>query len=86
MNLSEIVSLGQDAKAFQESDIYQRAYKAVYLNVLQAMVDSVDDETVLKLKTHLTSLEAIDRQIFNLVEDGVVAEDEIKRAESERDT
>ena len=86
MNLSEIVSLGQDAKAFQESDIYQRAYKAVYLNVLQAMVDSVDDETVLKLKTHLTILEAIDSQIFNLVEDGVVAEDEIKRAESERDT
>ena len=78
MNIYEIAAMGREAEAFRESDTYQRAYERVYLNILQGIVDAQDDETVLKLKAHITSLEAIDHQISNIIDDGEVAKAEIE--------
>lgn len=75
--LEQQIAKGLRTEAFVNSNEYTEAVQAVYQNLLQQLTVTQDMEQVLELKRYIDSLQGIDSQLRNFIEDGYIAQKEI---------
>lgn len=85
LDLERVVAAGMRATAFREADEYKNAVAAVGINLIGGLLNTTDEPARLAILRHLDALQAIDAQIRNVIEDGVVAEHELERMKNERE-
>ena len=82
-DLQRTVAQAHRTQAFRESEEYQRAFAAVMENLFNGLLAEQDEQKRLAMLRYLDSLQAIDGQLMNAIEDGLMAEAELKRIEHE---
>lgn len=79
LDLERIVAAGVRANAFRDSAEYRNAVQAVGVNLVGGLMNTTDEPARLTILRHLDALQAIDAQIRNVIEDGVLAEHELEK-------
>lgn len=80
-SLKEIVSRAFRVEAFRGSSEYTTAVQAVAENIVTGLMAQTDTDRRVELLRYLDSLQAIDAQLRLAIDDGSVAQAEIRRIE-----